>query len=121
VVRIAGSILVLSLIAGCSSNINALPSYIGVPGTRVSTDHDDFTVHDRAHDGRMMVVASMESSMGEDFIDGREIDTTDAGTPHAYFAQAAHIYLNQTGRAGCEIVSATKVINSQYEIVYDCG
>ena len=118
--RMAGSVLALGLLVGCAANIEALPSYIGVPGARVTTSHDEFTVHDRRRVERMMVVASTASSIGEDFDKGRAVDTTGPGTPSAFFTEAARAYLNQTGRSHCEIQSTSKVLNSQYEVAYEC-
>jgi len=115
--RISGLVLSLGLavgVAGCTGDIDAIPGYIGVPGDHVRTNVDKFDVHDRAGDGRMMVVSSFEASHGE----GPRLRT--AQRARNVFGDAARAYLNRTRRSTCEIQGVNMVTFSMYEVAYEC-
>ena len=113
-------VAVSALLTGCGTAANYTRSeYEGIAIEEVAMPEDTYRVFDKPAANKMMVTTSIGTAMGQGFAHGLTYGAA-TGTPKPLFEAAAIRYLEEHGRSGCRIIDAYMLVQTQWEVKYDC-
>jgi uncharacterized protein YceK len=97
-------------LGGCGA-VNTMASEYGdVPVASVRISGQSYHVLDKPADGKMLVTAGTSGVLSR------------GDTPQQAAYEAAGLqYLVESGRGVCRVVEASELIQSQYQVSYDCS
>lgn len=97
-------------LGGCGA-VNTMASEYGeAPAASVRISDESYHVFDKPAEGRMLVTAGSSG-----------VFSRGNTPPQAAFEAAALQFLVESGRGVCRVVESSELIQSQYQVKYDCS
>lgn len=118
--KLAASLGIALLLAGCSGMSYAISTYSKIDVKTVKMADDEYRIFDRPDLGKMMVTSSIGAAMGQGVGKGLLLMTVDTTPPKPMFQAAARQWLDETGRTNCKITDGYLIISPQFEFTYEC-
>lgn len=114
-------VVAAATLSGCvsPSSVGRAMSYPAT-STNVSMPDDTYRVFEHKTEKSIMTTPSLAKAMGPSTVAGLTLGVVEKREPIEGHRAAARQYLDMTGRADCEIVSSSLVMNPQFEFAFRC-